>query len=216
MSTAQQGRRQNNIKRAIDELRCKEDQQDAAPLFLKYARRILIEMEFMNKPMNVTKTQLLRCGVLLLAMSTQALQAQSSDAMQSWSEKLNIQPVLDLSYGVFYSDQSYQDPHAQAHKAWQEAYALYGLSAEYQHPHSTLYASLSGVSTASFADGDAAGFTQGTERKTNVEEWRIGWRNGRAEDASVDLSLGRQNVQIADGFLAAGRGLSLRLLLRTL
>lgn len=151
----------------------------------------------------------MRCAALLMAMHCHTLQAQAIDVTENQAANFRIEPVLDLSYGIFHSHQSYQYPSAPTHKSWQEAYALYGLTGEYQRQHSTLYASLKGVSTGSFGDGDAAGFTQGTERKTNLEEWRIGWRNGSAEDARIDLSLGRQNIQIADGFLVAGDALNM-------
>ncbi len=36
----------------------------------------------------------------------------------------------------------------------------------------------------------------------------MGWKNSKAEDAVLDVSIGRQNVLIGDGFIVAGDALN--------
>lgn len=126
----------------------------------------------------------------------------------SFSENLTIKPTLELTTGMFYSQKSYR-PDMTGSVSWQEMVAKYGVDAEYQFGQSTVYAALKGVSSATVGDGDAAQLTTGDERKTSLEEWKLGWRNGTAEDAYLHLNLGRQNIQIADGFMVAGDALNL-------
>lgn len=127
---------------------------------------------------------------------------------QELPDKLTIKPFLDLTAGLFYSSKSYDAVHDES-KKWQEIYAKYGLSTDYQLHDATVYASVKGISTGSFDDGDASGVTNGNERRTSLEEWRIGWRYGTQEATKIDLSLGRQSIQIADGFLVASDALNL-------
>lgn len=132
----------------------------------------------------------------------------SAASAQVFPENLSIKPYLDITAGTFYSKKSY-DGVSEDSKNWQEVYAKYGFEGEYKLNGSVLYGSIKGLSSGTFGDGDASGFTNGKERRTSLEEWTVGWRNGSAEDAKIDLSLGRQAVQIADGFLVAGDALNL-------
>lgn len=143
-------------------------------------------------------------AMLLLMGST----ATTTVYAENFNGQLSIKPSLDVTAGIFYSDKSYNNPAADDHVAWQEAYAKYGLTADYKFQNSALYASLQGLSSGTFGDGDSGGMTDGTERKTSLEEWVLGWRTGGNTDPKIDFSLGRQNVQIADGFLVAGDALN--------
>lgn len=125
------------------------------------------------------------------------------------NENLSIKPSIDMMYGAMYSKKSYNNPEAQDDISWQEAYASYGVEGQYRLGKNELYATVKGLSSATFGDGDAAGFSDGSERKTTVGEWSLGWRNGAADKAKIDLSIGRQSVQIADGFLVAGDALNM-------
>lgn len=121
-----------------------------------------------------------------------------------------LEPTAELTYGMFYSDKSYNNPEPEhAHPYWHEVYAKYGAKAEYTLNNSAVYASLVGISSATLGDGDAAGFTTGDEHKTSVEEWVLGWKNAKDDTATLDVSIGRQNVQLADGFMLAGDALNL-------
>lgn len=143
------------------------------------------------------------CAVALL-LSGGTVQAD----MASLPENVKIKPVLDVTLGAFYSDKSYNNPDASGEVSWQESYAKYGFEAEVQHSGGALYGSVMGLSSGTFGDGDAGGMTTGKERRTSLEEWTAGWRNGSAEEASFDLRAGRQNIQIADGFIVAGDALN--------
>lgn len=67
------------------------------------------------------------------------------------------------------------------------------------------YGEVSAVGASTFGDGDPAGFTTGGDGDLDVETAVIGWRSGDpADDAEApvfDLSLGRQALNIGDGFL---------------
>ena len=142
---------------------------------------------------------------VMLMMGCTSLHAQSVNL----PDNVSIKPVLELTAGAFYSDKSYNNPDASGDVSWQEAYAKYGFEAEVQHDGGTFYGSAIGISSGTFGDGDAGGMTTGQERKTSLEEWTAGWRNGSAENASFDIRAGRQNIQIADGFVVAGDALNM-------
>lgn len=142
-----------------------------------------------------------------LLLATLGCQNALAESIQV-SEQLIVKPVLDLNYGIFNSQKSYWGGEA-GQKTWHEAFAKYGVEAEYQLGQGTAYSSLIGISSGTFGDGDAGGNTTGDERKTSLEQWNLGWRNGSTEEATIDASVGRQKVQIADGFLVAGDALNL-------
>ncbi|SPL70182.1 hypothetical protein [Acinetobacter stercoris] len=123
----------------------------------------------------------------------------------------SIKPTAELTYGMFYSDKSYNNPESETHKYWHEIYAKYGFKSTYDFSNASLYAHLIGISSATMGDGDAGGFTTGHEHKTSVDEWLIGYKNTASDkqDATLDISIGRQKVIIGDGFLVAGDALNL-------
>ena len=140
-------------------------------------------------------------------LATLGCQSALAEAIQV-TEQFRVKPVFDATYGVFNSQKSYAGAADEGQKTWHEAVAKYGVEAEYQLGQGTVYSSLIGVTSGTFGDGDAAGITTGDERKTSLEQWTLGWRNGSAEEATIDASVGRQKVQIADGFLVAGDALN--------
>lgn len=144
---------------------------------------------------------------LTLLLATFGCQSTLAEAIQV-SDQFTVKPVIDVTYGVFNSQKSYLGAADEGQKTWHEAVAKYGVEAEYQLAQGTAYSSLIGVTSGTFGDGDAAGITTGDERKTSLEQWNLGWRNGSAEEATIDVSVGRQKVQIADGFLVAGDALN--------
>lgn len=69
----------------------------------------------------------------------------------------------------------------------------------------TIYGGIAFVGTATRGDGDPGGFTSGSEEDLDNEQLFIGWRSAKTleslgEDA-IDLSYGRQEFRIGDGFL---------------
>ncbi|WP_086182128.1 hypothetical protein [Acinetobacter sp. ANC 4558] len=141
-------------------------------------------------------------------LATLILVGTQVQAQISLPEGLSIKPTLELTYAMFHSDKSYNDPAATGSASWQEGYIKYGIKSEYELTNSTLFANLVGISTATFGDGDAGGFTSGKERKTVLDEWSLGWKNKHENYPAIDGSIGRQKIVIADGFIVAGDALN--------
>lgn len=122
-----------------------------------------------------------------------------------------IAPYLDVTYGLFHSQKSYNNPDDGSKKSWQELSAGYGVKGNVELNQTSIYASLIGVTSATFGDGDAGNNTNGHEHKTNVGEWTLGIKDthGQEEYSKYDLSVGRQSVVIGDGFMVAGDALNL-------
>ncbi|MBZ9557641.1 MULTISPECIES: alginate export family protein [unclassified Modicisalibacter] len=88
---------------------------------------------------------------------------------------------------------------------WQEAYLKPGASLRYALDGDwALLASGSLMSSRTFGDGDAGGFTHGGDGRTAVEEAYAGveWRDWR-------LTLGRQNYRVGNGFIVMDGNLDL-------
>ncbi len=127
--------------------------------------------------------------------------------------KLNVQGAL----GFFHSDESYNQggPIDPGSVAWQEAFVRYGLSGTQRFPqagNASLYGEFNVVSNGTWGQGDAAGYTDGSERRTAVDRAFAGWRSGELFPAlgtdGVDISAGSQKVKVGDGFIINGDGLS--------
>jgi Alginate export len=90
---------------------------------------------------------------------------------------------------------------------WGEGYLKPSLDLAYEtEARGTLYGGASAVGALTVGDGDAGGFTDGGDKQLDVEGLYAGWRSGElladslGEDA-LDLSLGRQDFHVGDGFL---------------
>ncbi|GAB2786970.1 hypothetical protein GCM10027040_11310 [Halomonas shantousis] len=125
---------------------------------------------------------------------------------------VNVEGIL----GAFHSQKGYaQSETAEADsRDWQEGFVKYGLGATHMlgDGGSSLYANVAWVSSGTFGEGDAAGFTTGDERRTHLENLYAGWKSGElfpmlGQDG-VDLSVGRQRIQVGDGFLISGDSLN--------
>ncbi|WP_328326095.1 hypothetical protein [Pseudomonas guariconensis] len=132
---------------------------------------------------------------------------------QDTTLKLNVQGAL----GVFHSDESYNQggPIGPGSVSWQEAFVRYGLSGTQrfaQADNTSLYGEFNVVSNGTWGQGDAAGYTDGSERRTAVDRAYAGWRSGELFPAlgtdGVDISAGSQKVKVGDGFVINGDGLS--------
>jgi len=91
--------------------------------------------------------------------------------------------------------------------SWSEGYAKPNVGAEYATGAAgTVYGGLSAVGAFTGGEGDAAGYTRSGDGRVSMETAFLGWRSGGlfsegwGEDA-VDLSYGRQEFQVGDGFL---------------
>lgn len=113
---------------------------------------------------------------------------------------------LNATVGIFYSKKNYIPTEEPGSKSWQEGYLQYGLGVNQKMgAWGTLYAKANLVSAGTWGDGDAAGFTDGSERATKIEDAYLGWKSGQlipwlGEDG-VDISFGRQGICLGDGFL---------------
>ena len=76
------------------------------------------------------------------------------------------------------------------------------------------YGNVSVVGAATFFDGDAAAFTRGGDGSFNIETAQLGWRSSAATDDAehpvIDISFGRQTLDIGDGFLIDDGNFDLR------
>ncbi|MCM2319286.1 MAG: alginate export family protein [Pseudomonas sp.] len=168
----------------------------------------------MSKPCKQSLPRAIRAATLLSLLAS---------APASWAYEFYAQGDTQLSadfeaaFGVFHSDESYAQSGTlgEGSAAWQEAYFKYGLSGSqgFSAAGDQLYGKLNWVSSATFGDGDAAGWSNGSERTTKVEDAYLGWRSGQRfaalGDNGVDVSFGRQNIVIGDGFLVSGDALNL-------
>jgi len=123
-----------------------------------------------------------------------------------------------LSYGLFHSEETYNQggPVELGGISWREGVARYGLWG--QHVFSSpqemsIYGELGAISGGTWGDGDAGGYNNGTERNTALDRAYIGIKSGNALPRlghdGVQLSVGMQKIQVGDGFLINGDGISL-------
>ena len=99
--------------------------------------------------------------------------AYAFDLINTENNSLNAN--LELAAGAFYSDKNYLYDSDRNGAHWLEGYAKYGLSVQHKtNSDAAVYGALSGITSGTFADGDAAGFTTGKERDTDIEELFIG------------------------------------------
>lgn len=126
-----------------------------------------------------------------------------------------IDAKLMASFGVFSSGEKYAQTPTQTSGSttWQEALFQYGLDVKHKSEQfGSTYAALNWVSSATFGDGDAAGWSLGDERTTKIEDAYAGWKSGNlapmlGEDG-IELSFGRQNIIVGDGFIISGDALN--------
>lgn len=145
------------------------------------------------------------------ALVAASLPVHAIEAVDLGESVVNVDGQAIL--GTFHSDKSYISGTAMAdeYRDWEEGAA--GVGIELMPKKAGIYARASGLGTATWGDGDAAGYSSGEEREFDVEDAYLGYRNpafGNADSPwSVDLSAGRQKVVLGDGFLIGGDVISL-------
>ncbi|WP_207062997.1 hypothetical protein [Motiliproteus sp. SC1-56] len=149
--------------------------------------------------------------------ATTGLGASSAQALPLYDEggsQLNFD--FEAIVGAFHSDESYALLRSsEGSVSWQEGYAKYGLSgsASLGSTGGELFGAASLLTSLTRGDGDAAGFTSGDEDETDVEDLYVGWRSGNLipglGENGFEVSVGRQNVTLGDGFLINGDALNL-------
>jgi len=126
------------------------------------------------------------------------------------SARVELDADVDATYAVLHSQESYaQVREFPGGQSWQEGFIKYGFSGHYLFESGTrVYGAARLISSATWGDGDAAGYTTGSERRTNFEDAYVGWKSGNLFAAlgkdGVDISLGRQKYAIGSGFLVDG------------
>ncbi|WP_422732756.1 hypothetical protein [Marinobacter azerbaijanicus] len=122
---------------------------------------------------------------------------------------------IEAMLGVFSSQEAYNlgAKSEAGETTWQEGFIKYGLSGSHIiGANSSVYGALNLVSSGTWGDGDAGGFSSGNERRTALEDAYVGWRSGDLIPAlgqdGLDVSVGRQAFTIGDGFLINGDSLN--------
>ena len=161
--------------------------------------------------MNSFKTTWVTSGALALAIVIgQAGQAQAYELFTSTDGEVNAD--LLAVHGWMNSRKNYDGREGGSN--WREGFIKYGFSG-YQGlaGSGTLYGGLNWVSSATWGDGDAGGNSDGTERRTSLEDAYLGWRSADLFPAlgqdGLDFSFGRQVVQLGKGFIINDDGLNL-------
>ncbi|KAA8732365.1 hypothetical protein F4V57_09850 [Acinetobacter qingfengensis] len=137
------------------------------------------------------------------ALSASAVYAEISLYQQKNTE---IYATVNGTLGMFHSNKGYIPETENQKYNWQEGYVQYGLGINKKIANEgTVYAKTSLVTAVTLGDGDAGGYTDGSESATKIEDAYIGWKSGNifpilGEDG-LDISYGRQNLCLGDGFL---------------
>lgn len=145
-------------------------------------------------------------SIICLAVAGLSAPASAYNLFDQKGTELNAD--LEAVLGVFSSQETYNlGAKTSAGKSeWQEGYIKYGFSgSQGVGSGSRVYGAINLVSSGTWGDGDAGGITSGNERETDLEDAYLGWRSGNLIPAlgenGLDLSLGRQQFTIGDGFL---------------
>ncbi|CEP33812.1 MULTISPECIES: hypothetical protein [unclassified Halomonas] len=161
--------------------------------------------------MNSFKTTWVTSSALALAIAIgQVGQAQAYELFTSTDGEVNAD--LLAVHGWMNSRKNYDGREDGSN--WREGFIKYGFSG-YQGlaGSGTLYGGLNWVSSATWGDGDAGGNSDGTERRTSLEDAYLGWRSADIFPAlgqdGLDFSFGRQVVQLGKGFIINDDGLNL-------
>ncbi len=155
------------------------------------------EIRAMNK-------NLYRC-ITLSGILTSAFDAHADIELYK-TEDTQLSANMVATVGTFYSKKNYIPNAKNESYSWQEGYLQYGLSAEQKvGEYGAIYGKANLVSAGTWGDGDAAGFTDGSERATKIEDAFVGWKSGNLipwlGQNGLDISFGRQNICFGDGFL---------------
>ncbi len=141
---------------------------------------------------------------MLLATSVAAASG-SAAAYNLYSEdgaELNLD--IEAVAGAFSSQENYLGKSGDG-SDWQEGYIKAGFSgSKAVSEQNSLYGGFSVLASGTWGDGDAGGNSDGSERRTALEDAYAGFRTDM-----LDISFGRQKFSIGDGFLINGDSLNL-------
>ncbi|MNO24002.1 hypothetical protein D3C76_138130 [compost metagenome] len=159
------------------------------------------------------KSSLLRLSTLALLIGA-ATQAGAYELYADDDSHLDAK--VEAVFGLFHSEENYalSGRLSEGSSSWREGYIKYGVSFDQGLAgFGSTYGAFGLLSSGTWGEGDAAGFSDGSERTTKIEDASLGWRSGKLFDAlgedGIDLSFGRQNIVVGDGFLIDGDALNL-------
>lgn len=155
-------------------------------------------------------------GPLVAILAGLGLVSFTANAYELYAEGGNqLSADLTAMYSTLTSKKSYSagSQNREGRSSWQEGYIKYGLSGSYGLSGAGMvYGGIAGLSSATWGDGDAGGFSSGNERETAWEDAYAGWRSAdlfpELGKDGVDVSLGRQGLIIGDGFVIKNDGLN--------
>lgn len=160
--------------------------------------------------MNNNKT-LLSLVFLSLGFASITVNAANIYDKNATAVDLNIEAGL----GVFNSSKSYNTLGGteSGSKSWHESYLMLDLEARQQtETAGGFYTGVGTVLSTTGGDGDAAGFTTGSEGKVSLENLYAGWTSGDLIPAlgkdGLEVSFGRQQFVVGDGFIINSDALS--------
>lgn len=147
-----------------------------------------------------------------LAASGLAFNANAYNLVENSTTNLDLN--IELGAGVFNSKKTYAEFREKDESVtWFESYLMLDLEGQHQlGVAGNLYAGIGSITTKTGGDGDAAGFTNGEESKTTLENAYLGWQSGNLisvlGENGLDISVGRQQYAVGDGFLINSDALS--------
>ena len=155
----------------------------------------------MRKIMSKT---LMASGSAVLAVAAGAGSAGAVEIYNQGGTK--IESTVELGVGLFHVNEDFSGQN-RGSVSWQEGYVIAGFKFEHaMDANWKIFGAFTGVANGNRGQGDALGFSTGTESGGQVQDASggISWSDGKDGGATVKLSGGRQKWVLGDGFLIAG------------
>jgi len=126
------------------------------------------------------------------------------------SDSFSADANIEIAGGALAGSEDYSTNN-RGNVTWGESYFKFGLGGRYSPPSHNfeIYGAASAMHTATYGDGDLAGFSDGSESLVDLEDAYLGIKHRFQNRISVDFSVGAQRFQIGDGFLIYNELLSL-------
>lgn len=152
--------------------------------------------------MKKNNSTFLKLNTLVAALMTAtAVQAAPVYDQDGKTVEFNVEGMA----GVFSTEENYNGVD-DGGNFWQEGYLKGDLVGRNATGSGTVYGGLGVIALGTGGDGDAGGYTSGDESELKIENAFIGWQSS---NGVFDLSVGRQQFTLGDGFIIAGDAISL-------
>jgi len=165
-------------------------------------------------PRNSSRSALL-AALLLVATAPGAATAEDQPDDSAPDPAFSLSFGVEAAIGGFSTDGAnfgagrvdLRDGEVSGDPTWGEGYIKPWIDAEYRiEGAGLLYGGLSAVAAGTVGDGDPGGYTRDGDGSVDLETAFLGWRSGGLLEGSLgedalDLSYGRQEFQVGDGFL---------------